>query len=355
MNNEEFGKLIKSSTGNTTPQKEEKKGKSSIKQIAKEQEEVVDQEFKERSRRKKKRGRDEDHFSDDGDDDNEDGIKSNGHETAFKVKNDQTKKPKYRDTTIASGKEQREEQQGSKNQDSNKMTASHLDEEMTKYLGGDEEYTHLVRGLDIALAEKVKRDEQLKSSRITSKQDDNAIDLDKVAIEKTAVYADRQRTSCTVGSGSLEVHTLTNLSSGMISYLNNRLESIKDKSQSRHHEVEMTLPLPASEHSYLTQGVDTSIFMLPRNFSTVMHGCVNANPTAEEPPGKEPPFPVKLHRILSNTDFSDIISWLPHGRSWRVLKPKAFEEKIIPMYFRHAKYASFMRQVSICFILLIIE
>jgi len=62
--------------------------------------------------------------------------------------------------------------------------------------------------------------------------------------------------------------------------------------------------------------------------------------------GKEPPFPAKLHRILSNPEYSDFISWLPHGRSWRVLKPKAFEEKIIPQYFRHAKYASFMRQVN---------
>mmetsp|Transcript_41559 Transcript_41559/g.60818 ORF Transcript_41559/g.60818 Transcript_41559/m.60818 type:complete len:652 (+) Transcript_41559:255-2210(+) len=62
--------------------------------------------------------------------------------------------------------------------------------------------------------------------------------------------------------------------------------------------------------------------------------------------GKEPPFPVKLHRILSNPEFRDIITWLPHGRSWRVLKPKAFEERVIPLYFRHAKYASFMRQVN---------
>jgi len=62
--------------------------------------------------------------------------------------------------------------------------------------------------------------------------------------------------------------------------------------------------------------------------------------------GKEPPFPVKLHRILSKAEHNDVISWLPHGRSWRVLKPKAFEEKVIPMYFRHAKYASFMRQVN---------
>ncbi len=63
--------------------------------------------------------------------------------------------------------------------------------------------------------------------------------------------------------------------------------------------------------------------------------------------GKEPPFPVKLHEILSNPGYSEYISWLPHGRSWRVLKPKAFEEKIIPLFFRHTKYASFMRQV--CF------
>jgi hypothetical protein len=61
---------------------------------------------------------------------------------------------------------------------------------------------------------------------------------------------------------------------------------------------------------------------------------------------KEPAFPVKLHRILSNAEFRDVITWLPHGRSWRVIKPKAFEERVIPLYFRHAKYASFMRQVN---------
>lgn len=62
--------------------------------------------------------------------------------------------------------------------------------------------------------------------------------------------------------------------------------------------------------------------------------------------GKEPAFPTKLHKILSNPEYQDYIAWLPHGRSWRVLKPKAFEEKVIPLYFRHAKYASFMRQVN---------
>ena len=56
-------------------------------------------------------------------------------------------------------------------------------------------------------------------------------------------------------------------------------------------------------------------------------------------------FPSKLHEILSSPEFQDLITWLPHGRAWRVLKPKVFEEKIIPKFFRSSKYASFMRQV----------
>jgi len=61
---------------------------------------------------------------------------------------------------------------------------------------------------------------------------------------------------------------------------------------------------------------------------------------------KEPTFPAKLHMILSNPQFQDIISWLPHGRSWRILQQKAFEERVIPLYFRHGRYSSFARQVN---------
>lgn len=61
---------------------------------------------------------------------------------------------------------------------------------------------------------------------------------------------------------------------------------------------------------------------------------------------KEPPFPLKLHQILGNPEFAECICWNPHGRSWRILKPPVFEQLVIPLYFRHAKYASFMRQVN---------
>jgi hypothetical protein len=70
--------------------------------------------------------------------------------------------------------------------------------------------------------------------------------------------------------------------------------------------------------------------------------------TAFQRNSKEPAqtFPMKLHEILTNPEFEDIISWLPHGRAWRIVRHKAFEERVIPLYFRHGRYSSFARQVN---------
>jgi len=58
-------------------------------------------------------------------------------------------------------------------------------------------------------------------------------------------------------------------------------------------------------------------------------------------------FPAKVHKILSIPEFSHIVSWMPHGRSWKVLKPKLFKEIVMPKYFPHqSKYSSFTRQVN---------
>ena len=56
-------------------------------------------------------------------------------------------------------------------------------------------------------------------------------------------------------------------------------------------------------------------------------------------------FPSKLSDILSSQDISDIISWLPHGRSWRILNKKRFE-MILQKYFIHSNISSFVRQVN---------
>ena len=57
-------------------------------------------------------------------------------------------------------------------------------------------------------------------------------------------------------------------------------------------------------------------------------------------------FPTKLYKILAEPAYHEYIAWLPHGRAWRVLKPKGLEDDIIPKYFRSDRLASFMRQVN---------
>ncbi|EJK66076.1 hypothetical protein THAOC_13021 [Thalassiosira oceanica] len=57
-------------------------------------------------------------------------------------------------------------------------------------------------------------------------------------------------------------------------------------------------------------------------------------------------FPVKLHRIVSDPLNSLIITWMPHGRAFKVLKRDELVRDVIPGYFDCAKYESFTRQLT---------
>lgn len=57
-------------------------------------------------------------------------------------------------------------------------------------------------------------------------------------------------------------------------------------------------------------------------------------------------FPSRLHEILNVPAYNEYVAWLPHGRAWKILDKSQFEKKVIPHHFRHARYASFMRQVN---------
>jgi hypothetical protein len=59
------------------------------------------------------------------------------------------------------------------------------------------------------------------------------------------------------------------------------------------------------------------------------------------------PFPERLHCMLMNNQDPDIVAWEPHGRSFRVLKPKRFEEEVIPTFFKQTKFRSFQRQLNL--------
>jgi hypothetical protein len=110
----------------------------------------------------------------------------------------------------------------------------------------------------------------------------------------------------------------------------NQNSVVEDSDDSSNQDVSSERATPYRDYSRIAATQD-------RDTSTIV---------GQSPSAKEPTFPVKLRMILSNPEFQDIISWLPHGRSWRILQQKAFEERVIPLYFRHGRYSSFARQVN---------
>merc|ERR1712226_197992 len=58
-------------------------------------------------------------------------------------------------------------------------------------------------------------------------------------------------------------------------------------------------------------------------------------------------FPEKLMMILSKSEHSHIISWLPHGRAFIVRDSKLFGKVVLPTYFKTTQVKSFRKQLSL--------
>jgi HSF-type DNA-binding len=67
--------------------------------------------------------------------------------------------------------------------------------------------------------------------------------------------------------------------------------------------------------------------------------------------GAKETFPIKLHAMLELVDelgLNAIVSWLPHGRAFKVFDKKRLTEEVLPRFFEHqSEYASFQRQLNI--------
>lgn len=78
----------------------------------------------------------------------------------------------------------------------------------------------------------------------------------------------------------------------------------------------------------------------------------NENTTAPSNPRKKEIFPQKLMEILADSTLSEIVSWLPHGRSFVIIRPDLFCEEVLPRYLPPAdsrgstKYPSFTRKLN---------
>jgi hypothetical protein len=61
-------------------------------------------------------------------------------------------------------------------------------------------------------------------------------------------------------------------------------------------------------------------------------------------------FPTVLHHMLNAAEkngFDHVISWQHHGRAFQVHQPEKFVNDIMPLYFRHTRFSSFQRQLSL--------
>ena len=95
------------------------------------------------------------------------------------------------------------------------------------------------------------------------------------------------------------------------------------------------------------------IQMVKTPYTTVNHSYVdyslvppgpgyNARPSIEEMD-----FHQKLHAMLSRPEFSDSISWVWHGRAFKLLVPSKFEKTACFEYFGHKRYSSFLYQLGV--------
>jgi len=63
-------------------------------------------------------------------------------------------------------------------------------------------------------------------------------------------------------------------------------------------------------------------------------------------------FPQRLMAILADSSLSEVISWLPHGRSFVIIRPDVLTEQVLPKYLppvdarSGTKYPSFTRKLN---------
>ena len=59
-----------------------------------------------------------------------------------------------------------------------------------------------------------------------------------------------------------------------------------------------------------------------------------------------PKFLKKVFSILEGNSFSAYISWSDDGRSLIIKKPTDFADEVLPQFFKHSNFSSFIRQLN---------
>lgn len=68
--------------------------------------------------------------------------------------------------------------------------------------------------------------------------------------------------------------------------------------------------------------------------------------TASAGPSKRPVFVLKLWNILNDPKNHEYIQWTPDGQNFTIMSKENFENIVLPKYFKHKNYSSFVRQLN---------
>lgn len=59
-----------------------------------------------------------------------------------------------------------------------------------------------------------------------------------------------------------------------------------------------------------------------------------------------PGFLTKTYEIFSNPEYAECCGWGENGESIVVIKIEEFSKKVLPKYFKHSNFQSFVRQLN---------
>lgn len=68
--------------------------------------------------------------------------------------------------------------------------------------------------------------------------------------------------------------------------------------------------------------------------------------TQNQKPESVPPFLAKTYEILMSNEFEDTITWALDGHGFIVKNISQFEKTVLPRFFKHNKFSSFIRQLN---------